>query len=131
MENIESPLSIAIRRFAQENEAFHRNAFGEGIMPFLCRYDPTSIYVENVDGEMVFTRLKAMPIVRYQIGDGGGVVSYSGMRALLADHGYVRLKPPVDRQGPGRKPSPVYVVNPLLSSQNPQNLLFVQSAQGR
>jgi hypothetical protein len=33
--------------------------------------------------------------------------------ALLCRHGYLRRKPDGNRQGPGRKPSPVYEVNPL------------------
>jgi hypothetical protein len=41
--------------------------------------------------------------------------------ALLSDHGYVRERPAIDRAGPGRKPAPIYDVNPYLHSQNSQN----------
>jgi replicative DNA helicase len=37
---------------------------------------------------------------------------------LLEEHGYIRFRPPPEKKGPGRPPSPVFDVNPL--SQNPQ-----------
>jgi len=41
--------------------------------------------------------------------------------AVLEEHGYVR-ETKADREGPGRKPSPVYEVNPYSHiSHNPQN----------
>lgn len=41
--------------------------------------------------------------------------------ALLEVHGYIRKRPTVDREGPGRKPSPTYDVNPVWLSQNAHN----------
>jgi replicative DNA helicase len=38
---------------------------------------------------------------------------------LLEEHGHIRFRPPPEKKGPGRPPSPVFDVNPL--SQNPQN----------
>lgn len=44
---------------------------------------------------------------------------------LLVDHGYLREVQSVERDGPGRKPSPIYEVNPIIFgghiSQNRQN----------
>jgi hypothetical protein len=37
---------------------------------------------------------------------------------LLVSHGYLRERPNVDRAGPGRRPSPVFEVNPAVHSQN-------------
>ena len=39
---------------------------------------------------------------------------------LLSDHGYIREKAN-ERTGPGRKPSPIYNVNPLWLAQNAHN----------
>lgn len=33
---------------------------------------------------------------------------------LLADHGWISLRPPAEHSGPGRKPSPTYAVNPAI-----------------
>jgi Protein of unknown function (DUF3987) len=38
--------------------------------------------------------------------------------ALLIEHGFLRERPPEERTGPGRKPSPLYDVNPLIGSHN-------------
>ena len=40
---------------------------------------------------------------------------------LLVDHGYIWEREAVPREGPGRKPSPTFDVNPLLDPQNPHN----------
>ena len=40
---------------------------------------------------------------------------------LLVEHGYVREAPGAARSGPGRKPSPVYQVNPLARAHNSHN----------
>jgi len=41
--------------------------------------------------------------------------------ALLSSHGYVREREVASRSGPGRKPAPIYDVNPYLYSQNSHN----------
>jgi hypothetical protein len=40
---------------------------------------------------------------------------------LLVTHGYIRLAPAPPHSGPGRKPSPVYQVNPHTLGSNPHN----------
>ena len=85
---IESPMSIAIRKIAQKNPEFKNEAFGKnGTMPFLCRWNPESIYVECCDNELIFTKMKAIPVVRYKIHDSGGIIPYSKMLGLLEKHG--------------------------------------------
>ncbi|MGB2986941.1 MAG: YfjI family protein [Phycisphaerae bacterium] len=46
---------------------------------------------------------------------------------LMADHGYIRERPQ-DRTGPGRKPSTIYEINPLVYAQNTHN---TQNLSGR
>lgn len=41
--------------------------------------------------------------------------------ALLETHSFFRKEPELDRAGVGRRPSPIYEVNPLWSPQNPHN----------
>jgi hypothetical protein len=41
--------------------------------------------------------------------------------AVLVDHGFLRAQAQASHPGPGRKPSPVYEVNPLTRSHNPHN----------
>ena len=41
--------------------------------------------------------------------------------ALLQQHGYIRVRTTPTQLGPGRKPSPIYEVNPLWDSHNSHN----------
>lgn len=84
---IESPLSIAIRKAAMENAAFKEEVFGKhGDMPFLCRYNPAAIFVECAEGELIFSKMKAVPLLRYRISDSGGIIRFSEMLSLLERH---------------------------------------------
>ncbi len=40
---------------------------------------------------------------------------------FFSDLGYIRLIPREDSGGPGRKPSPLYEINPLTRTHNTQN----------
>jgi hypothetical protein len=43
---------------------------------------------------------------------------------FLIRHGYIRERDPMERSGPGRKPSTTFEVNPLIPTQNSQNSRF-------
>jgi replicative DNA helicase len=47
--------------------------------------------------------------------------------ALLEEFGYIRQLPPIEKTGAGRKPSPVYTINPLVRSLNTLNPLNTPS----
>ena len=82
----ETVLCIAIKRLLHERGLL-QEVLGYDTMPTLCQYNPQEIYVEEDDGELVMTRATAVPLVRYRSGDGGGVMSYEALLALLAKHG--------------------------------------------
>jgi hypothetical protein len=50
--------------------------------------------------------------------------------AILVDRGFLRPRVQPSHPGPGRKPSPVYEVNPLVDSQNSQNSQNPRDVQG-
>jgi phenylacetate-CoA ligase len=100
----ETPMSVAIRRAAREDESLRRALFGEDSrLPMLFQYNPLNHYVEtSPDGELIFTisRLEVLsPRIRYNIHDEGGVVSFDEMRERL--HGAKRSIREV--MGPGQK----------------------------
>ncbi|MGH6894198.1 MAG: phenylacetate--CoA ligase family protein [Dongiaceae bacterium] len=83
----ETPLSVAIRRFLSEKPEAARDLFGEERLPTLCQYDPTSRYFEVVEGgTLAFSGDNGAPLIRYHIGDHGGVLSFEAMRARLAEY---------------------------------------------
>jgi phenylacetate-CoA ligase len=85
----ETPLTIRIRRFAAERAEVAEALFGERRLPTLVQYDPISRYFEQIGGRLVFTgEGGAIPLVRYAIGDTGGVVPYQNMLDRLSSWGF-------------------------------------------
>lgn len=89
----ETPLSIAIRRSATTARAagapgLFESIFGPtGRTPTLAQYNPLFITFEAVAGELLLTGNSALPLVRYAIGDHGGVMSYRDMAGKLEQAG--------------------------------------------
>ncbi len=84
----ETPLSIAIRRFLAARPELARELFGESRLPTLVQYDPRSRYFEQREGTLLFSGDNGMPLVRYHIGDRGGLFDYPTLLARLAPHGF-------------------------------------------
>jgi phenylacetate-CoA ligase len=84
----ETPLSICIRRFLAENPDAARALFGESRLPTLVQYDPCSRFFEVEDGALLFSGDNGVPLVRYDILDTGGIISYNAMLEFLAEWGF-------------------------------------------
>ncbi|MCC5624010.1 phenylacetate--CoA ligase family protein [Nostoc sp. CHAB 5715] len=84
----ETPLSIYIRRFLAENPDAARALFGESRLPTLVQYDPCSRFFEVQDGGLLFSGDNGIPLVRYDILDTGGIISYDAMLQFLAEWGF-------------------------------------------
>lgn len=88
----ETPTAILVRRLATRNRKVCESIFGEiHKMPTLAQYNPSFVSFEAPDGEILLTGYSAMPLVRYAVGDHGGVLSYDEVEARLADAG-IHLK---------------------------------------
>lgn len=84
----EYPLSVLMRKLAYENEALARDLFGQWKpLPSFCQYNPSSFFIEEIDGELVFTTQPGIPVVRYNIHDRGGVIPFDRVLSIAADHG--------------------------------------------
>jgi phenylacetate-CoA ligase len=88
----ETPLSICIRRFLAENPDAARALFGESRLPTLVQYDPCSRFFEVQDGGLLFSGDNGIPLVRYDILDTGGIISYDAMLQFLAEWGFNPLE---------------------------------------
>ncbi len=84
----ETPLSICIRRFLAKNPDAARALFGESRLPTLVQYDPCSRFFEVQDGGLLFSGDNGIPLVRYDILDTGGIISYDAMLQFLAEWGF-------------------------------------------
>jgi phenylacetate-CoA ligase len=85
----ETAFSNLIRRLAAEDEKVFRALFPRATnIPTLAQYHPSIIYFEEVDGIIVATGAgSAIPLVRYQFADLGGVINYDEMLKKLAGLG--------------------------------------------
>src|SRR5262245_19366682 len=104
------PLSIHIRRFLADRPEAARALFGESRLPTLAQYDPISRFFESTPEGLLFSGDNGIPLVRYNILDTGGLISYDDLLAFLARWGYDPL-PELRRAGlRGVRPLPfVYV----------------------
>lgn len=69
----ETPLSILIRRIYDKKPDLMRQIFGVSQTPTLVQYHPELRYLEEIDGEIVFTTRSGLPLCRYNIHDRGKV----------------------------------------------------------
>jgi phenylacetate-coenzyme A ligase PaaK-like adenylate-forming protein len=97
----ETPLSVAARRFLAARPELASEVFGSARLPTLVQYDPVDRYFEADGADLLFTAAGGIPLVRYRIGDHGGIVPFDAMMARLHAAGF---EPP-----PGRKLPFVYV----------------------
>jgi phenylacetate-CoA ligase len=110
----ETPLSICIRRFLAENPDAAKALFGESRLPTLLQYDPISRFFEVENGTLFFSGDNGIPLVRYNILDTGGIISYDAMLEFLAEWGFNPVAK-LENQGVKMNPQPQSYPN-----QNPQ-----------
>ena len=73
----ESPVCILIRRLAIQHIALYTKLFGQAArLPTLTQYIPSSISFEAIDGRVYVSSDTVLPLVRYEIGDNGGVFTW-------------------------------------------------------
>jgi phenylacetate-CoA ligase len=84
----EYPATVLIRQLAAADAGLARELFGDVEVPSLFQYSPSGTHIEEVDGQLVFSVMSGIPLVRYAIGDRGGVIPYGRMMSVLEDHGY-------------------------------------------
>lgn len=89
----ESPLSIMARRLIMSRSRIFADAFRQiQRTPTLTQYIPNFICFEEDNGELFLTGDNAIPLIKYQIGDHGGVFSYNELYEKLKNHGIDLLK---------------------------------------
>ena len=84
----ETPLSILIRRLAIKQPDLFNEIFGQiEKTPTLAQFNPDFVEFEAVDGEVLLTGNSALPLIRYAVGDHGGVIDYTKLEQILHKHG--------------------------------------------
>lgn len=84
----ETPISVLVRRLAMKKPSLFRALFkGASKTPTLAQFVPEYTHFAEQDGELLVSGLSAMPLLRYAIGDQGGVHTLASISALFAGHG--------------------------------------------
>lgn len=70
----ETPTSILVRRLALQDKELYKNLFGQNTkVPTFAQFNPLFTSFEAPEGEILLTGTNAMPLIRYAVGDRGGV----------------------------------------------------------
>lgn len=73
----ETPAAILIRRLALKNKALLREFFGSHEkIPTFAQYNPLFVNFEEASGEILLTGNSTIPLIRYSVGDSGGVLGF-------------------------------------------------------
>jgi len=84
----ESPFAQLVRTLCDSDTELCQDLFRSGSPPSVFQYDPTRLFAEERDGELLFTYRSAIPLVRYNIHDRGGYLGYIDACKRLEAHGY-------------------------------------------
>lgn len=88
----ESRGTIFMRKKAVSDKDFRKALLEEEavLSPILFIYNPLSVFVEEEKGKLLFTTLNRhtqLPIIRYETGDEGHIISYKKITELLREFG--------------------------------------------
>ncbi len=133
----ETPLSVAIRRLARDDERVRQAMFGsDPRLPMLFQYNPLQHHINVSDsGELIFTinRLDVLaPRIAYNIHDEGGVLRFDAAMDKLAALG-IDANQLIDGKRPvqfpfvwiyGRKDSTVSVMGANLYPEDVEQALY-------
>lgn len=95
----ETPASILIRRLGTKNKALFKDIFGQiEKTPTLAQFNPDFIEFHETDQEVILTGNSALPLVRYAVGDRGGVIEFDTMQKILKKNG-IKLRKEAKKAG--------------------------------
>lgn len=84
----ETPISILMRRLIIRNPQLFNNVFPDITKtPTLAQYNPRFIAFEAPSGNILLSGDSAVPLIRYAIGDHGGVYGFHDLASKLEHHG--------------------------------------------
>lgn len=99
----ETPLSIFIRRLSLQDPYLFKDIFGQvGITPTLAQFNPKYMQFEEVNGSVVLSGDSALPLIRYSVGDRGGVTDYQTISQKVQNYG-INLSAELQKAGLNNK----------------------------
>lgn len=94
----ETPQTIQIRKRACFHEKLRVGLLGEDtpLCPIFFQHNPLNIYIEELNGKLLFTSLNPkalLPIIRYDTGDEGLIIPFNKLKKALKDLGLKQYTP--------------------------------------
>ena len=84
----ETPVSVLIRRIAADKPELNTALFGQHHrQPTLAQYIPELFYFEQHDGRVICSARSGLPLLRYDLKDTGGVMTFAQIRSICKKHG--------------------------------------------
>ncbi len=84
----ETPLCILVRKLALVNPKLYVRLFGQATrLPTLAQYIPEFVTFDAKNNSLYCTGDSALPLVRYEIGDNGGVMTYETLMKIFKEEG--------------------------------------------
>lgn len=87
----ETTFTVALREVLEKNPAQSEQLFGTKQTPPLFQYNPSMRYIEEMEGNLLFTGHSGVPLIRYALGDRGALVSRANLEKLLPQKSLSRL----------------------------------------
>lgn len=85
---VETPWSVAARRAIASDGEFVTEVFGQSRLPSFMQYFPTQRYFELIEDELHFTTANGcIPLIRYNIHDHGGLLTFDQVEDLAKKKG--------------------------------------------
>jgi phenylacetate-CoA ligase len=95
----ETPTAILIRRLAMQKPELFKDIFSHASKtPTLAQYNPLFMTFEAVNGEIILTGNNTIPLIRYAVGDHGGVLDFTEMNSIFKRH-HIDLKSEAEKAG--------------------------------
>jgi len=89
----ETPISILLRRKAIQDKVIYESLFKETVkLPTLTQYIPELFYFEEIDRTVVCSAFSGIPLVRYNLKDYGGVISFQEVSEIFKENGVDIIK---------------------------------------
>lgn len=84
----ETPLSILIRRLSLRNKNLYQALFSQTFrLPTLVQFNPLAVNFEEFEGKILCTGNSVVPLLRYDIGDRGGVYEFNKLLDICKKNG--------------------------------------------
>jgi len=81
----EQPITVLLRKLLEDNHKLKESILGTNYdyTPHFFQYNPLNVYIQEFKGELIFTSNVGIPLVKYNLHDAGGLLSFNKMIEIL------------------------------------------------